>query len=99
MSILPSATGLQHRRLFGETLSGNVREWTRSLWGQYPYPSDVQERARREDVHAPDNRHRVLRSGAFYNLLRSVRCAYRFRSRPSYRYNDIGFRVGVLPAV
>jgi formylglycine-generating enzyme required for sulfatase activity len=46
-------------------MAGNVWEWTRSLWGAYPYPSDAKERARREDLDAPQHQGRVRRGGAF----------------------------------
>ena len=58
-----------------EELSGNVWEWTRSLWGddwkkpsyRYPYKPDDG----RENLDAADNIHRVLRGGAFVNPLGS----------------------------
>ena len=50
-----------------EDMSGNVWEWTRSLWGDYPYPTDQQERARRENLQAGRETPRVLRGGAFHN--------------------------------
>jgi formylglycine-generating enzyme required for sulfatase activity len=80
-----------------EDLSGNVWEWTRSVRGNYPYPTDSQERARRENLSAGDSA-RVLRGGAFYKALRFVRCASRLRNDPYYRHMLIGFRVVVHPA-
>jgi formylglycine-generating enzyme required for sulfatase activity len=82
-------------------LSGNVWEWTCSLWGkdwqkpdyEYPYnPSDG-----RENLEAGDSHLRVLRGGAFNNLTRSVRCACRNWRDPSGGFNDCGFRVCVSP--
>lgn len=78
-------------------MSGNVWEWTRSLWGErfgdaefgYPYdPADG-----RESIEAPDSVQRVLRGGAFFNLQLSVRCAFRYRNSPDLRLDNIGFRV------
>jgi formylglycine-generating enzyme required for sulfatase activity len=78
-------------------LSGSVWEWTRSLWGEYPYPIGGQEQSRREDVQAPDVQARVLRGGAFYSRLRDVRCAVRLRNVPLSRVSTIGFRIVVVP--
>lgn len=83
-------------------LSGNVWEWTRSLWGtdymkpefRYPYdPTDQQ----RERIAAPDDVLRVLRGGAFWLNLWNARCAYRGWDLPDYRSVSLGFRVVVLP--
>jgi formylglycine-generating enzyme required for sulfatase activity len=82
-----------------QELSGNVLEWTRSLLGEYPYPSDVHERARREDLQASDDKARVLRGGAFVDLHWFVRCAFRYWFDPHGRDLSFGFRVGVLPAL
>jgi formylglycine-generating enzyme required for sulfatase activity len=84
-----------------EELSGNVWEWTRSLWGEdweeprfaYPYVADDG----REDIAASPQVLRVLRGGAFYFNSRLVRCAFRFRFNPDYRYDNIGFRVVLSP--
>jgi iron(II)-dependent oxidoreductase len=82
-------------------MSGNVWEWTRSLWGKdsekpefrYPYrPEDG-----RENLGASDDVPRVVRGGAFYFNLRRVRAAYRLRSLPDLRGSDVGFRVVVSP--
>jgi formylglycine-generating enzyme required for sulfatase activity len=68
-----------------EDLSGNVWEWTRSLWGKewdkphyrYPYkPLDG-----RENVKAPREWRRVLRGGAFFYAAGFSRCAGRNRLR------------------
>jgi formylglycine-generating enzyme required for sulfatase activity len=85
-----------------EDLSGNVWEWTRSLWGRnwekpdyrYPYkPNDGRER-----LEAPDRIRRVLRGGAFDFLHWYMRCTYRRWNLPNYWVRDIGFRVVVRPA-
>jgi formylglycine-generating enzyme required for sulfatase activity len=84
-----------------EEMSGNVWEWTRSLWGKdwqkadfgYPYnPLDG-----RESLEASDVVRRVLRGGAFYSNQGSVRCAVRNGSHPSSRYRRLGFRVLLSP--
>ena len=79
-------------------MAGNVWEWTRSVWGEYPYPSDAKEQARREALQAPTDQARVLRGGAFDVIPRLVRCAYRYRDLPDNSFWFIGFRVVVLPA-
>jgi formylglycine-generating enzyme required for sulfatase activity len=85
-----------------EDMSGNVWEWTRSLWGKdfdkpdFRYPYNPDDR-RREDLSTPDSVARVLRGGAFFNYPQYVRCAYRGRYNPDYRFNYVGFRVVVSP--
>ena len=85
-----------------EDMSGNVWEWTRSLWAlgsdtsifEYPYdPADK----RREDLPAGNDVERVLRGGAFYNYARSARCAFRFNRDPDFRDYHLGFRVVLSP--
>ncbi|HUW94684.1 MAG TPA: SUMF1/EgtB/PvdO family nonheme iron enzyme [Anaerolineae bacterium] len=74
-----------------EDLSGNVWEWTRSLWRDYPYVPDDG----REDLRAEGPR--VLRGGAFHADPRGVRCAFRYWNTPVNRNYDVGFRVVVFP--
>jgi formylglycine-generating enzyme required for sulfatase activity len=81
-----------------QEMSGNVWEWTRSLWGKDPmnpeftYPYDPADG--REDQNAGTDVLRVLRGGAFNVSQNFARCAYRFRSNPSF---GLGFRVVVSP--
>jgi formylglycine-generating enzyme required for sulfatase activity len=87
-----------------EDLSGNVWEWTRSLWGKdwrkpefgYPYKPDYCGRGR-EELGAPDDVPRVVRGGAFFYESRGVRAAFRFGYFPYVRNDFIGFRVVVSP--
>jgi formylglycine-generating enzyme required for sulfatase activity len=76
-------------------MSGNVWEWTRSLWvrdGAYPYPSTPAEASQRERVDALDNVARVMRGGSQdYNNV--VRAAYRDAYKSVYRVHHVGFRV------
>jgi formylglycine-generating enzyme required for sulfatase activity len=82
-------------------MAGNVWEWTLSLWGtkrdepdfKYPYdPGDG-----RENLGAGPNTSRVLRGGTFLDDRGLMRCAYRRRYPPDYRYYRIGFRLAVAP--
>ena len=72
-------------------LSGNVWEWTRSIFRPYPYdPTDG-----RENLDAPWNAPRVLRGGSWDFKRRNARAAFRDGSLPSLL---IGFRVVLFPA-
>ncbi len=74
-----------------EELSGNVWEWTRSLYIGYRY--DAHDG--REDLAAPENTHRAVRGGAFRNGASFLRAAVRSRFRSTG--SSIGFRVVVSP--
>ena len=78
-----------------EEMSGNVWEWTRSIWGDYPYPKPGELRQQREDLKARGQR--VLRGGAFSSDHEFVRCASRFDYDPASRDDLGGFRVVVSP--
>lgn len=80
-----------------EELSGNVWEWTRSLYAKYPYPTGGAERDKRENLAAGSSEGRVIRGGAYYANRTLVRCALRGRLDPDYRLNVRGFRVVVSP--
>jgi formylglycine-generating enzyme required for sulfatase activity len=87
-------------------MSGNVWEWTRSLWGEwdrqvgdfkstfgYPYQPDDG----REDLSRSTKWGRVLRGGANYNDSDYMRCAFRNENVPLGRGGYDGFRVCVSP--
>ncbi|MBN2004213.1 MAG: SUMF1/EgtB/PvdO family nonheme iron enzyme [Anaerolineae bacterium] len=70
-------------------VAGNVWEWMRSLFKEYPYlASDG-----REDLQTVGER--VLRGGAFDSNAQYARCASRMASNPDSRSNNIGFRIVV----
>jgi formylglycine-generating enzyme required for sulfatase activity len=72
-------------------MSGNVWEWTTSLYRPYPYnASDGRENS--VDVSSA----RVLRGGSWYYngglIAADLRTAYRYALAPSSRYHVLGFR-------
>ena len=79
-------------------MSGNVWEWTRSLWGsdyrepssRYPYSANSDETEHRE---AGNDILRVLRGGSFVFDEYNLRAANRSGGFPEGRFDDDGFRV------
>lgn len=80
-----------------EEMSGNVWEWTRSLWSGKAYPVEKVEWKDREHLTAPIEKHRVVRGGAFLSTINGMQCASRYRYHPGRWSNDLGFRVVVSP--
>ncbi len=77
-----------------EDMAGNVWEWTRSLYRDYPYrPGDG-----REGLDAGPDESRVLRGGSFGRNAGLARCAYRGWDLPYLRAGSIGFRVVASPS-
>ena len=82
-------------------MSGNVWEWTVSLWGKdlskpdfkYPYRHDADW----NNETADNEIRRVVRGGAFISSDDLVRCASRFRLVPDFRHWLLGFRFCVAP--
>jgi formylglycine-generating enzyme required for sulfatase activity len=82
-------------------MSGNVWEWTHSLWGKdwqtpdytYPYRPDDG----RENGSADLDVLRVLRGGAFNFTAGGLRCAVRYRFFPDRGLRYIGFRIVLAP--
>ena len=81
-------------------LAGNISEWTRIIWGQYPsIAQDGRERLEslnsfsRVTVLGPP----VRRGGSFYEHGRNVRCAVRHKGSGGRRDWSIGFRVVMHP--
>ena len=79
-----------------EEMSGNVWEWTRSLYDKYPYPKEGPQRQMREALEAEG--YRVLRGGTF-GLSGLVRCAARFVGIAGDCLGGDSFRVAVSPFV
>jgi formylglycine-generating enzyme required for sulfatase activity len=84
-------------------MSGNIWEWTRSLWGRkweypdfgYPYISTDG----REEIAASDEILRIIRgSGAYQYTEKYLRCAYKSRFSPrdtELNYTGFGFRIAI----
>ena len=84
-------------------MSGNVWEWTLTLWGTdrdksdyvYPYVGDDG----RENQAAGDGAFRIIRGGSFKDDRKGMRCACRDLDPPHYSLNNLGFRVFVAPTL
>jgi formylglycine-generating enzyme required for sulfatase activity len=80
-------------------LSGNVWEWTASLWGknlgepEFKYPYNPRDG--RENLKVGDDVFRVQRGGSFHDESRLVRSAVRLRA--FWNLIDGGFRVALAP--
>ena len=78
-------------------MSGNVWEWTTSRWGtsmmqpDFNYAKWAADEPTRNDLEPVELR--VLRGGSWFVTPNSVRCAVRDRLHPTFRNNDVGFRV------
>jgi formylglycine-generating enzyme required for sulfatase activity len=72
-------------------IAGNVWEWTRSVFKDYPYVSGDG----REDLKSGGSR--VLRGGSWDYYQGYARCAFRFRGYPVSRDLSLGFRVAASP--
>jgi formylglycine-generating enzyme required for sulfatase activity len=88
-----------------DDLSGNVYEWTLSLYGeggaddfdtQHLYPYDPADG--REDPEASPRVRRVVRGGGWYVTRSFARAAFRGDDLPDSRYFNFGLRVVVAPS-
>lgn len=77
-------------------VSGNVLEWTRSHYENYPFQLLENEREKYDLLTAgPDDWPRAMRGGSWRY---DDRCASRFYNKPANGNDMIGFRVSLCPA-
>jgi formylglycine-generating enzyme required for sulfatase activity len=74
-------------------MSGNVYEWTRSLYQEYPYRQDDG----RENPLAEGRR--ALRGGSWSSYRRNARVPSRYDDLPVFFDGTLGFRVVVAPVI
>jgi formylglycine-generating enzyme required for sulfatase activity len=73
-------------------MHGNVLEWCSDWFGTYPVGAVTNPTGSRQGVF------RVNRGGCWSFTGRYCRSASRFSYTPSSRFNDLGFRIAVVPA-
>ena len=78
-------------------MSGNLWEWTSTIWDEKKYKYPYQGNDGRENMERNDKNHRVIRGGALGSTSDGVRCAYRYNFSPDLGGSLIGFRVVVSP--
>ncbi len=71
-------------------LTGNVWDWTSTLYDRERFPYRYDPDDGREDPEAGG--YRVVRGGSWYSALDNARASYRVRSDPSSRNYNYGFR-------
>jgi formylglycine-generating enzyme required for sulfatase activity len=70
-------------------LAGNVWEWTRSVYHEYPYdPADG-----REDMDNPAKKRFTLRGGGWYDRSDVLRASHRNLNTPDFHFFNIGCRL------
>jgi formylglycine-generating enzyme required for sulfatase activity len=74
---------------------GNVREWCHDRFADYSAGEAVNPRVEHSDADGTAGR--VVRGGSWVDYARSVRAAFRNRSAPGCRYDDVGFRAVRVP--
>ena len=78
-------------------LTGNVQEWTSTLWGtdirvsDFPYPYQMDDG--REDLDGPHRSYRIHRGGSFIDAASNLRCTARNKYDPDGKSSRRGFRV------
>lgn len=78
-----------------QDLAGNLWEWTRSEYRDYPYdPNDG-----REDIAEPTKKRFTLRGGGWDNVSIYLRASGRYYLTPGSHDNDVGFRLARLSPV
>jgi formylglycine-generating enzyme required for sulfatase activity len=75
-------------------MHGNVWEWVEDDWHDSYKGAPVDGRAWIDD---PRGSGRVFRGGGWDGSAGNCRSAYRGRGEPDYRYDDLGFRLVLLP--
>ncbi len=75
-------------------MAGNVFEWTRSVWRDYPFDPKHDPVS---DLDPQSDHIRSIRGGAFDDGAVDARCAFRSWLHPRIRSNVVGFRVVLSP--
>ncbi|MCR5574330.1 MAG: formylglycine-generating enzyme family protein [Bacteroidaceae bacterium] len=70
-------------------MSGNVLEWCQDWYGDYSSTAQTNPQG------PSTGSDRVLREGSWLNFARSCRVSHRFHDSPSYRSNNLGFRLAL----
>ena len=80
-----------------EDMAGNVWEWTRGEYGEYPYPAVGTKAWQKRSFANGDRAVCVLRGGAFFSDQGFVRSSVRGHFEQDYRLDGVGFRCCVVP--